>query len=571
MKDRFLLLDELWKVQRANGHLPTAELRRLAEEFDLSEIEIEGVASFYHFFHFKPAGRHTIYLNHSILSEFQGLKEVREAFERATLARLGSVDPSGEFGLFETSCVGLSDQEPAALIDFMPVTNLTPDKARRIVQQLRAGLSPESIADEVEERIYYLGENDEVVFFRPYEPGRILRKLLDLSPEEVIEQIRDAQLAGMGGAFFPTGTKWDSCRNQPGFPKYIVCNADEGEPGTFKDRVLMDQLPGLLFEGMAVAGYAVGASSGILYLRAEYGWLLPKLEGTLTQFRERGWLGRDILGIQGFHFDIRVQVGAGAYVCGEETALLESLEGKRGEPRTKQYFPTERGYMGLPTVVNNVETLCAAARVIELGSAFFGRLGTPSSCGHKLLSVAGDCSRPGVYEIEWGLRVSDLLEECGATNTRYVQLSGPSGTLITAGEFDRQICHEDLSCGGSVMIFDDRRDLLQILRNFAHFFRQESCGVCTPCRAGNLILTRKLRKLALGLGDPTDLQDLRSWGALMKASSRCGLGKNASNALLDAIRKDLKYFRERQSNNGHALSRGFDLKQAVQIYEKFKS
>lgn len=339
--DRPQLLNELWKCQDSHQCIREEDINRLAKVFGISEVEVKGVASFYHFFHFEPSGKHTIYLNDSIISKQSGYHGVRDALEDATGTKWGHTSPMGTFGLFDTPCIGLSDQEPAALINFFPFTRLSPSRIRRIIGELKRGTDPSQICDEVEDCVRYTPVPDKTVFFREHEPERSLIPLEKLTPEDVLLEIKTSNLSGRGGAFFPTGLKWELCRKHPG-PRILICNADEGEPGTFKDRALMNQLPGLLIEGMIIAAYAIGAEEGIIYLRAEYRWLLPKLEKALSSYRAMGWLGKDIPCKEPFQFDIRIQLGAGAYVCGEETALIESLEGKRGEPRTNNSIPSKK-------------------------------------------------------------------------------------------------------------------------------------------------------------------------------------------------------------------------------------
>jgi [NiFe] hydrogenase diaphorase moiety large subunit len=328
-------------------------------------------------------------------------------------------------------------------------------------------------------------------------------------------------------------------------------------------------MPGLLIEGMIIAAYAVGAVEGTIYLRAEYRYLKSKLEEVIRKFEWNNWLGKDILGIEGFDFSLKIQLGAGAYVCGEETALLQSMEGKRGEPRPRKYFPVERGFLDKPTVVNNVETLCAAARILELGVKHFRNCGTPTSPGTKILSISGDCLRPGIYEVQWGLNIGELLDMCGAEDAFALQLSGPSGTLIPASQRERKISIDDLRCGGSVMIFNQNRDLLQILQNYNRFFMSESCGTCTPCRAGNFLLFRQLRAFKRGLADLSDIQKLEELGQMMRFSSRCGLGQAAPNSILDSI----KYFRDKWDemaiSNGQPLNKLFDLEDATAEYDQY--
>ena len=569
--DRTQLLNCLWNYQNKNGFISDADVEECAERLDISKVELEGVISFYHFFHREPTGKYTVYLNNSIVSETKGYQRVREALERETGQRFGEGDLSGTFSLFETACIGLSDQEPAALINFHPFTNLNSLKVRQIIAKLKQGIPVEKICDEVPDHIRFTPQNDKTIFFREYHPGIAISKLKGLTPESTIETIKKSKLSGMGGAFFPTGVKWEFCRMQNANTKYIVCNADEGEPGTFKDRVLMNSMPGLMLEGMIIAGYAVGAEQGYIYLRAEYTWMVDKIQNTINHFRRKNLLGKNLASIEGFNFDIKIQLGAGAYVCGEETALLNSMEGKRGEPRTKMFFPTERGFLNQPTVVNNVETFCEAARIIELGTDYFLNIGTPNSPGTKLLSVSGDCQKPGIYEIEWGTPVSKILELCQASDPYFIQVSGPSGVCINNKELDRRIAKEDLKCGGSFMIFNSSRDIIQILSNFADFFKSESCGLCTPCRAGNFIIKRKLEKLDKKLAQKDDLEDILEWGNIMKVTSRCGLGKSATNSLTMALDNFPKYFNKKLGKTNDGLNEEFDEERAVQAYEKFKS
>lgn len=565
--DRSLLLTYLWELHNSKGYLSDIDIAKTAKEFGIAAVDVTGVVSFYHFFQREPAGKYTIYLNNSILSWFNGFDEVKATLEKETGAKMGGTDPSGTFGLYETSCIGLSDREPAALINFHPFTNLTPKKVRRIIKGLKSGKTPVELADTIEEHIHYIPDSDKAILFREFEPGKALRELSDYTPQQVIEIIKESGLSGRGGAFFPTGMKWDLCSKAKGKLKYIVCNADEGEPGTFKDRALLNLYPELLIEGMLIAGYAVGAQEGIIYLRAEYQWLLPKLNKALEKYKAIGFLGKAIPALGKYKFNIEVRLGAGAYICGEETALLESLEGKRGEPRLKTFFPTDKGYLGNPTVINNVETFCAAARIIELGVDKFKSLGSPKSTGTKLLSVAGDCKRPGLYEIEWGMPVKELLKLCGAERPKYIQMSGPSGELISLKEKDRLISCEDIRCGGAVMIFNAERDLFTILRNFSAFFTYESCGLCTPCRAGNPQLLHLIEKIEAGLAMASDLDKALQWSAIIKHSSRCGLGQTSPNSLEQAILKFPQVFRKKLAKDKGFIPE-FDLSMATEAYNR---
>jgi len=287
-------------------------------------------------------------------------------------------------------------------------------------------------------------------------------------------------------------------------------------------------------EGMTLAALTVGATQGFVYLRGEYAFIAPHLQHVLNERRRAGWLGPDIAG-SGHGFDIALHLGAGAYVCGEETALIESVEGKRGIPRTRPPFPVDRGYLGLPTVNNNVETFVQVAQIAMHGAAWFRAQGTPQSPGTRLLSVAGDVSRPGLYEVPWGITVADVLAECGADDVQAVLVGGPSGTLIDASQLHRQISFEDLPTGGAFTVFDSRRDLLDIARQYTHFFAHESCGFCTPCRVGCVQLADTADRLVQGHAGPRDVARLQETGRLMQRLSHCGLGQTAAHPLLDVI------------------------------------
>jgi [NiFe] hydrogenase diaphorase moiety large subunit len=321
------------------------------------------------------------------------------------------------------------------------------------------------------------------------------------TPEQIHEEISESGLRGRGGAGFPTGLKWQLCRTARGDRKHVICNADEGEPGTFKDRVLLTRVPKQVFFGMVACAYAIGGSNGIVYLRAEYAYLRDYLEAQLQEMRDQGLLGDNILGRRGFNFDIRIQLGAGSYVCGEESALIESLEGKRGTPRLKPPFPAQAGYLGEPTCIDNVESFATITAVLDEGAQWFASLGTPDSRGTRLLSVAGDCARPGIYEIEFGVTLQHVLDLVGANDAWAVQVSGPSGECVSAkADAMRTIAFEDLPCNGSLTIFDHERDLLRIVREYMHFFVEESCGICTPCRVGNVDLRNKVEMIMEGKG-----------------------------------------------------------------------
>ncbi len=568
--DRAELLDILWDIQRHYGYIPAEAKSAVADRLKLASEDVAETASFYHFFHDTPSGRYRIYLSNTVVAKMRGYEQVYEALERETGTRFGGPG-SADFGLFETACIGLSDQEPAMLIDGVAFTNLTPESVADIVSQLRRGRSPEEIAnpsslprgdiDYVEALIHTTVHTSGPVFFgAPIDVGAVVGRCWALTPEQVISTIADSGFRGRGGAGFATGAKWRHCRDAAfGGEKYVICNADEGEPGTFKDRALLTRSPELVFAGMMIAAHAVGAGHGIVYLRAEYSYLREYLERTLNEFRDAGLLGTG--------FDIRIQMGAGAYVCGDESALIESCEGKRGTPRVKPPFPAEFGFRGKPTCLNNVETFAAAARIMEKGSDWFAAMGTPESSGTRLLSVAGDCTAPGIYEVEWGITLREVLELVGAPDARAVQISGPSGELVSAHtDADRRLAHEDLSCNGSFTIFNAERDLLDVVRDFMQFFVDESCGICVPCRVGNVVLRQKVDLVIAGRATEADVDAMVGWGATIARTSRCGLGATSPNPILTTLQKFPEVFTERLHQQQNDLLVSFDVESALSDY-----
>lgn len=572
-KDRARLLDIIRDVQSELGCVPDEAMASIASVMGTSKVDVEGVVTFYHFFSKTSVGKYSVYLNNTPTSYMNGRASIIRAFEEAAGCIWGSTTRDGLIGLFDTSCVGMNDQEPAAIINGVVFTQLTPDKVKGIVADMKKGISAQDMvknfgdgknqSDLIRSMVNNNIRKKAAVIFADQEAGAGLKKAVAMKPEDVIAEIKKSGLRGRGGAGFATGMKWEFARGSEGAEKWMVCNADEGEPGTFKDRVLLTETPELVFEGMAVGGYAVGANKGLLYLRAEYIYLKSYLENVLENLRKKGVLGKNAGGKQGFDFDIRIQIGAGAYVCGEESALIESAEGKRGEPRNRPPFPVQKGFMGLPTSVNNVETYAAAARIMKEGAAWFKAIGTEQSAGTKVLSVSGDCGKPGVYEVDYGTTIQQLLDMVDGKDARCVMVGGPSGTFIGRKDYGRKICFNDLATGGSMMIFNAGRDLLDVVRNFMEFFVEESCGWCVPCRAGNAILLNKLETIIEGAGTQSDISDLESWCRIVKTMSRCGLGQTSPNPILTTIQNFREIYDAKVQKDGLFVP-SFDLEKAVQ-------
>ena len=365
--------------------------------------------------------------------------------------------------------------------------------------------------------------------------GKGLEKALALSRADIIDAVRDSKLKGRGGAGFPTGMKWNFAAAEKREPKYIICNADEGEPGTFKDRLILSDYADLVFDGMTIGARAIGAALGLVYLRAEYRYLQPHLEKVLKRRRGDGLLGQNIGGIEGFDFDIVVGLGGGAYVCGEETALIESLEGFRGEPRNRPPFPVVSGFLNRPSIVNNVETLAWVACIFANGVDWFKTAGTEGSVGHKLFSISGDCERPGVYQFPFGVTIEELLAAVGGENAKAVQVGGASGRCLPLAQFGRTIAFEDVPTGGSIIVIGPDRDMLAVAHNLLDFFVDESCGQCTPCRLGNRKLLEGVEMLLAGTCTIEYLNDLKALGNTMQVASKCGLGQTSSVAMLSIL------------------------------------
>ncbi|MCX7833623.1 MAG: iron hydrogenase [Ignavibacteria bacterium] len=390
------------------------------------------------------------------------------------------------------------------------------------------------------------------VLFSEYKRGEGIKKALSLTRNDILFELKASQLKGRGGAGFPVSTKWMLTAAASGNEKFIVCNADEGEPGTFKDRVLLTEYPHLVFDGMVIGGYTIGAKQGILYLRGEYEFMKKDLEAYLEQMRKDNLLGEKILGREDFSFDITIRLGAGAYVCGEETALIESLEGHRGESRNRPPYPVNTGFYNRPTSVNNVETLATVPHIILKGGDWYKKMGTDKSTGSKLFSISGDCKKPGVYELPWGTTINEILKLVEAENTKAVQVGGASGICLDVSQFNRKLAYEDASTGGSIMIFDKNRNILHILKNFMEFFVEESCGQCTPCRAGNVKLLEGVEMLEKGEYDIAYINKLKELGKTMQISSKCGLGQSSPNPFLSILEN---FKEEIFGNNGNGVKK----------------
>ncbi|MEU3244928.1 NAD(P)H-dependent oxidoreductase subunit E [Streptomyces sp. NPDC006875] len=549
---RDLLLPGLHAVNDRVGWISEGALAYLCRRLTVPPAEAYGVATFYAMFSVKPRPATVLHVCTDLACLAAGAPELCEGVE----SRLG---PGSGVSVQRGPCLGLCERAPAALAiragDPVRTAVAAPATVERAVL---AASAPGSAAGEppAERALPQAGDPSLILLrrvgvvdpadlddYRAHGGYTALRRAFALGPAGVVREVTESGLVGRGGAAFPTGRKWQATASRPETPHYLVCNADESEPGTFKDRVLMEGDPYALVEAMTVAGYATGAHQGYLYLRGEYPRALRRMEHAIGRARARGLLGDDVLG-QGYAFDIEIRRGAGAYVCGEETALFNSIEGHRGEPRTKPPFPVEKGLFGRPTAENNVETLVNVLPVLTMGAEAYAAIGTAGSTGPKLYCVSGSVERPGVWELPFGATLRELLERAGVREgLRAVLLGGAAGGFVRPDELDVPLTFEGTREAGTtlgsgvVMAFDDTVPLPRLLLRIAAFFRDESCGQCVPCRVGTVRQEEALHRIAerTGAAAADDVALLREVGRAMRDASICGLGQTAWNAVESAI------------------------------------
>ena len=529
------LLKMLHAIQKRYFYIPENAIETLAEQLQLPRTHIQNVVAFYSFFHTQSSGKYTILISDSITDLMLGKADLMSYFAQKLKVDIGCVRADGLVSLNNTSCTGLCDQGPAGLVNGYALTRLTKPRIDQIVDYVNRDIP----LVQWDADLFHVDDNivksDLLLNEKPLH-GQAIASTLRRGLSETLAEIELSGLRGRGGAGYTTAWKWKFCREEDATQRYIICNADEGEPGTFKDRVLLSAYADSVIEGMTVAAVIVGATHGFLYLRGEYLYLLDKLEAVLEARRASNLLGCNILQ-HGVDFDIEICLGAGAYICGEESALIESLEGKAGIPRNRPPYPVTHGYLGKPTVVNNVETYLAAANIAVHGGAWFANKGTAKSKGTKILSISGDCKAPGIYEYAFGSTLKTILDDCGASEVLGVQVGGPSGEFISNDEFERKIAFEDLATGGSFIIFNHTRSILEVVHNFSHFFAHESCGFCTPCRVGTSLLKKQVDKLVEGHGSAGDIVALEELCQVIKNYSHCGLGQTAANPVLSTLER----------------------------------
>jgi NADH-quinone oxidoreductase subunit F len=562
---RDLLLPVLHAVQDRIGWISQPALNYVCKRLTIPPAEAYGVATFYALFATNPRPPIVAHLCDDIACRLAGAETVIGDVERA-LGTEGAPAGDGRVTWFRSPCLGRCELAPAALLttsgERADAVALGPVDAAGVLARLEGSAAEREGLADVRDSVPQAGEPGLTLLrrvgqvdptslddYRQASGYEALTRAVEHGSVWVVGEVTASRLMGRGGAAFPTGRKWAAVAAATGEPKYVVCNADESEPGTFKDRVVMEEDPFAIVEAMTIEAFAVGASRGFLYVRGEYPLAERRIRGAIESARAAGLLGKDILG-SGFVFDIEVRRGAGAYICGEETALFESIEGKRGEPRNKPPFPVDVGLFGKPTAVNNVETLINIPWIVLNGGEAFATIGTEGSTGPKLFCLSGNVERPGTYEVPFGTTLGELLERGGGVpggrEIKAILLGGAAGVFVGPESLDLPLTFEATRAAGAtlgsgvVMVFDERADLVGTLTRIAQFFRDESCGQCVPCRVGTVRQEELLARLAAGSGVRSrdeELVLLREVGQAMRDASICGLGQTASSAIESAFRQ----------------------------------
>jgi NADH-quinone oxidoreductase subunit F len=522
------LLPALHAAQNVYGWLPEPVAAEIAKTLRVPLADVHGVIEFYAMYYNKPTGKNVIRVCADPacgLRDADGLlKKLCQQFDVET----HQTHPELDLTIEPSPCLGLCDQVPAMLVTKgnTATEDFGMDKAFRPISPVDGTL-----------RLLTKNCGGETTSLKKYGEYAALKKAKAMSREDVVNEIKTSGLVGRGGAAFPTGIKWEGALKAEADQKYVICNADESEPGTFKDRILMLDDPHMMIEGLCIAAYAIGADKGYIYIRGEYPYIVPVLENAVVEARDAGYLE---------NLDIEIRVGAGAYICGEETALFESIEGKRGFPRVKPPFPTTHGVFGKPTVINNVETLCNVPLIISMGSGEYRKIGTEKSPGPKLFCVSGDVTNPGLYEVAFGATLREVLDMAGGVASgkklKSVLFGGAAGAFATSDHLDVKMTFEDLRAAGLplgsgvVMVFDETRDMADVLKRLGHFFVHESCGKCYPCQMGTQRQREILDRVADGNVQDGDFVRLQDVGWTMTDASLCGLGQTAASAVLSAMK-----------------------------------
>ncbi|MFN2234762.1 MAG: NAD(P)H-dependent oxidoreductase subunit E [Anaerolineales bacterium] len=535
----------LWKIQETYRYLPDTALHQVARFTKVPENRIYGVASFYTQLKSTVLGIRHIMICRGTACWIKESKTYLEKLENYLGIKAGETSADGKWSLEVVECLGLCDYAPSALVNGVPISIDLDADPESWLESLE-GVSLGSLGGEPRWLTKRCGVVDpkSLEDYKKYGGLVGLKRCLSLKPSEVIDEIVQSGLSGRGGAAFPTGLKWKFSAAESQTPRYVICNADESEPGTFKDRILMEGDPFSIIEGMLIAGYAIGSAKGYIYIRGEYHRPRRILQAAIEKAYQAGYLGENILG-SSFSFDLEIRSGAGAYICGEETALFESIEGNRGIPRTKPPFPTTNGLFDRPTIINNVETLCMTTWIMTNGVQAYRAVGTETSPGTKLFCLSGDVRKPGVYEVPLGTRLDALIELAGGVQgeLQAILLGGAAGAFIGPDQLDLSLSFESLAGAGLplgsgvVMLINKEKEMSGILYSLALFFAHESCGKCFPCRLGTRYQQEIIENLIAGQANNMDIENLKEIGINMTNASYCGLGQTASVAIRSALDK----------------------------------
>ncbi|HWZ25030.1 MAG TPA: NADH-quinone oxidoreductase subunit NuoF [Verrucomicrobiae bacterium] len=558
---RSALIPMLMYAQDEFGYISNEVIAEIAARLELRTVQVEETLEYYSMLHRKPMGKYHVQVCTNVACMLRGGNELLDRAKKRLEIGHKEVTKDGIFSLEEVECIGACTGAPALQINYDFYENLTPLTFDRLIQELDNGRRAEPV--EVISGALHAREKGEIpviskrwgienstkidVFLQNGGYQALDKALKQMTPESIIDEMKKSNLRGRGGAGFPTGMKWSFVPKDSPKAKYVICNADESEPGTCKDRPLMEMDPHQLIEGMVIAGRAIGSHQGFIYIRGEYRYVLDIVQGAITEAYERGYLGKNILG-SGFDYDLLIHTGAGAYECGEESALMESLEGKRGYPRIKPPFPAVVGLYGCPTIINNVETLSAVPAIILGGGEAYANVGTPKNGGTRLLCVAGHVNKPGIYEIPLGMNMKEFIYGMaggitGGKKLKAVIPGGSSCPLLTADEIDIPMDYDSVAKAGSMLgsggmvVMDENTCMVDMARRIMHFYAHESCGWCIPCREGTTWLRKMLERIHAGYGREQDIDMLSELSKNILGRSFCPLGDAAAMPTISIVQK----------------------------------
>jgi NADH-quinone oxidoreductase subunit F len=558
---RSALIPMAMYAQDELGYVSDELIAEIARRLELHTVQVEETIEYYSMLHRKPMGKYHVQVCTNVACMLRGGNELLDRAKKRLEIGHKETTEDGIFSLEEVECIGACTGAPAMQVNYDFYENLTPVKFDRVIESLDGGRRPdpepvisgalhprEKGEIPVISKHWGIPNSTSIDVFLQNDGYKALEKALkQMTPEAVIDEMKKSNLRGRGGAGFPTGMKWSFVPKDSPKAKYVICNADESEPGTCKDRPLMELDPHQLIEGMIIAGRAIGSHQGFIYIRGEYRYVLDIVQKAITEAYDRGYLGKNILG-SGFDYDLIIHTGAGAYECGEESALMESLEGKRGYPRIKPPFPAVVGLYGCPTVINNVETLSAVPTIILGGGEAYANLGTPKNGGTRLLCVAGHVNKPGIYEIPLGMNMKEFIYGMaggitGGKKLKAVIPGGSSCPLLTADEIDIPMDYDSVAKAGSMLgsggmvVMDEDTCMVDMARRIMHFYAHESCGWCIPCREGTTWLRKMLERLHAGFGRTQDIDMIGELSKNILGRSFCPLGDAAAMPTISIVQK----------------------------------